>query len=124
MNIKQAVVVRKDLQMSPGLLAAQVAHISAQHLITQIESVAREQSGPEKLWNRTPKLVVLGVNTLEELREVETKVIALHLPFYGWFDTIPSQIFVKRFFFVPVGISIGPADEESLKLATAELPLL
>lgn len=52
MVIKQALVIRRDLKMSPGLLAAQAAHISAQFVFLSLATAkAKESSADHPLLN-------------------------------------------------------------------------
>lgn len=58
---KQCIIVRKDIKLSPGKLAAQVAHGSVTSLdFADIRDI--------KIWKKTgQKKVVLQTNTLEDL---------------------------------------------------------
>ena len=132
MNVKQAVVVRKDLNMIPGLLAAQVAHLSAMPLINRLTAICYKDpttnvivGGPiteaEKSWYLAQTLVVLSVNNNEELEVVYQRVKDKVLNNI-WNDTIYSELF-KTYLQCRVGIVIGPLDDEILKQYTGDLPL-
>ena len=125
MNVRQSVVVRRDLQMSPGLLAAQVAHLSANFVLTQLnnEHNKTEWLVAEKWWFNGPVLSVLAVNTPEELDVLTKLADSVGVKYYIWKDTIPSQIFAGRFLEVVVGIAFGPDDDEKIKQVCGTLPL-
>jgi len=131
-NIRHTVVVRKDLQLVPGLLAAQVAHISDQFIRSAIINC---QSGPVAKsfnpeftqmaheWFRSPYLSVLAVNCAEDLNAVMEHAVSSGLQVHEWSDTIPSPTFPDRAIKVRVGISIGPDDFDKIKIVTGALPL-
>ena len=123
MNIRQIVVVRSDLQMSAGLLAAQVAHISAQFMLKEIGTKKELWSEIELQWGGAPVLSVLAVEIPEELdvliKNGRDKGIMVHV----WKDTIPSKTFDGQFLDVVVGASFGPDNDECLKQVTGTLPL-
>ena len=135
MNVKQAVVIRKDLKMSAGLVGAQVAHISSMNFLKRLEiTVVNPLPGingqlpniipmtdAEKQWITTPVLVVLAVETPEELQAVYQRVIGKVICNL-WEDTIYSDL-LKTYLKCPVGIFIGPLDEEELKQYVGDLPL-
>ena len=122
MNVRQAVVVRRDLNMTPGLLAAQVAHISAQSLYKTAISPSGFNT-TQFQWMNSPTISILAVDTPEELYELRTRAKELNIPYLEWEDTIPSKIFAGQFLHVIVGASFGPVDEEKLKQVTGILPL-
>ena len=131
-NIRHTVVVRKDLQLVPGLLAAQVAHISdgfmrAKFTILKDGSKEGYSMSPincnELEWIKAPYLSVLAVNCAEDLNAVLEHAISCGLQVIEWCDTIPSPTFPDRAIKVRVGISIGPDDFDKIKIVTGALPL-
>ena len=128
-NIRHVVVVRKDLQLSPGLLAAQVAHISDQFMRNQFPACKEGDvnhphfSNNELEWFQNPYLSVLAVNCAEDLNAVLQSAAYEHLQVFEWNDTIPSPTFPDRAIKVRVGISIGPDDFDKIKIVTGALPL-
>ena len=139
-NTRMVVVVRRDLQMSPGLLAAQVLHIGmgfiqehAKYDFTrhggEREAKMYRKHGTmmilpvEAEWIEQPYVAVLAVDTPEELDEVAKSVKGYKLPIHEWHDVIPSKVLEGRFLNCLVGISIGPAAADALKQAAGTLPL-
>lgn len=124
MNVRHVVVVRKDLLMSPGLLAVQVAHISDQFMREKLAGPTSKNKGKfsatELVWMRQPYITVLAVNTLEELSIVADRGTRVCLPVFKWYDVMPTLASAEK---VLVGISIGPEDSDKLKAVTNDLPL-
>ena len=128
-NIRHVVVVRKDLQLVPGLLAAQVAHISDGFIRNRF-GLCKEGdfnrpnfSHNELEWMNTPYLSVLAVNCAEDLNAILQHATSEGLQVVEWVDTIPSPTFPDRAIKVRVGISIGPDDFDKIKIVTGALPL-
>jgi len=111
--------------MPPGLLAAQVAHISDQFLRKALIDDPRDVSISDEAleWIEQPYITILAVNTLEELQAIAVRAIAAGLPTFEWNDTVvmPTLATAMK---VLVGISIGPEDSDKLKAVTNDLPLL
>ena len=91
-NTRMAVVVRRDLNLSPGLLAAQVLHIGMrfiQHRVTfdliphALETLSKKSPyvgwnavaiTPKEIeWIHEPYVAVLAVDTPEELQLLITR---------------------------------------------------
>jgi PTH2 family peptidyl-tRNA hydrolase len=76
-DIKQVIVVRKDLNMRKGKMCAQVAHASMKFLFDQNTAVKEEMriisllNGPQVEWcySNFPK-IVLSVDSEEELKNL------------------------------------------------------
>jgi len=115
-DIKQVVVVRIDLKMGKGKIAAQVGHacvLGAEHV---------RRSHPEwydEWWGGQEK-VVLKVPGIKELQEVKRHAIDLNLPWSEVIDAGHTQIAPGT----TTCISIGPAPENLLDKITADLKLL
>jgi len=130
-NTRLTVVVRRDLQLVPGLLAAQVAHMAdafmRERVVKAMESKEKSSydifSEEEIDWMEKPYLSVLAVNTLEELNLVLKQAQENELPIHLWWDVIPSHIFEGQFLECKVGLSIGPDDFDKIKIVTGMLPL-
>jgi peptidyl-tRNA hydrolase len=122
MNTRHVVVVRKDLDMSAGLMSAQVAHISDMFMRRAI--LDNQKFTDEQLaWMKDPYISVLGVNNKEELDIVCSLAIAQDIDVHVWTDLIYSNILKRGKPDVVVGESLGPCDMDRLKAITGTLPL-
>lgn len=122
MNIRHVVVVRKDLNMTEGLMAAQVAHASDMFMREKIRD-GKEFSLSEKAWMSHPYISVLAVDNIEELNAIQEEADAAQLQVYAWKDLIPSKNLKRNMNNVKVAISIGPDDMDRIKAITGNLPL-
>ena len=121
-NLYNTVVIRKDLNMPEGLLAAQVAHIQDEWIRSKVLAgvdFTEEQKG----WMRTPYLHVLGVDNPEELQCVIDDARDAGLPVYEWRDLLPSKNLKRNIPDILVGCAIGPVDLDKVKAVTGTLPL-
>ena len=115
-NIKQVIVVRTDLDMGKGKIAAQVGHacvLGAAHV---------RKSNPEwftQWWGGQEKIVV-KVSSQKELEEIKQGAIELGLPWSEVTDAGHTQIAPGTL----TCISLGPAPEEKIDKVTSELKLL
>jgi len=109
---KQVIVVRKDLKMSPGKIAAQVAHAS-------VEAWKRADKKVREAWEREgAKKVVLQVESEEELLELKKKAGKLPVALIrdaGLTEVPPGTL---------TCMAIGPAREEEVDKLTGSLKLL
>ena len=114
---KQVVVVRNDLDMSPGKLAVQVAHGS----VGAADRARREQGGWFSAWlSEGQKKVVVKVDGLPELLEIRGKAQDEGLPNLlvedaGLTELPPGTITV---------LGIGPAPNDVMDRVTRGLHLL
>ena len=116
-SIKQVIVVRRDLGMGTGKIAAQVGHacvLGAEHVRKSKREWydGWEISGQEK--------VVLKVSSLDELEHVKKHAISLNLPWSEVTDAGHTQIEPGTV----TCISIGPAPEDIIDKVTKDLKLL
>jgi len=116
-SIKQVIVVRKDLKMGTGKIAAQVGHacvLGAEHVRKSHPQWYKdwEMAGQEK--------VVVKVANLDELEKIKKHVISLDLPWSEVTDAGHTQIAPGTV----TCISIGPAPEEKIDKVTKDLKLL
>jgi len=116
MAIKQVIVVRTDLDMGKGKIAAQVGHagvMGAEHV---------RKSNPEwfSTWWDGQEKVVLKVVNLKELEEIKQSAIEFDLPWSEITDAGHTQIAPGT----TTCISIGPAPEEKIDKITGDLKLL
>jgi len=115
-NVKQVIVVRTDLDMGKGKIAAQVGHacvLGAEHV---------RKSNPEWFseWWEGQEKIVLKVSSLKELERVKQDAIELGVPWSEVTDAGHTQI-------VPgtvTCISLGPAPEEKIDKITGDLKLM
>jgi len=114
MKYKQIVIVRKDLKMSTGKIAAQASHAS-------IEAVLKSDNSKVKSWREGGmKKVVLKVNSRGELLKFKNeadrnKLITALIKDAGHTQIKPGSI---------TCLGIGPDLEEKLNKITNKLKLL
>ena len=114
--IKQVIVVRNDLGMGKGKIAAQVGHacvLGAEHV---------RKSNPtwfEDWWLGQEKIVV-KVENQKELDEIKKQAISLNIPWSEVTDAGHTQIAPGT----TTCISLGPAPEELIDKVTGDLKLL
>ncbi len=112
MSLKQVIVVRKDLRLNRGKLAAQVAHASL---------TAADRSDFKREWIlEGQKKAVLRVENLEKLRELyeeakERELPAILIRDAGFTQLPPDTI---------TCLGIGPAPEGEIDEVTGKLKLL
>ena len=114
---KQVIVVRKDLAMTAGKIAAQVAHAA----VMGVEKTKRENTNWFEHWYRSGQAkVVVKINSLEELVSVRRHAESL--------DLIVVEVHDSGFTQLPPGtttcIGIGPAPVELIDKVTGGLKLL
>lgn len=111
---KQVIVVRKDLKLSPGKLAVQVAHAS-------LDSYRRSGSRAREGWeNEGEKKVVVQVRSLQEMIEIHRKAKSYKFPCALIRDAGRTEL--------PPGtvtaLGIGPAEEGEMDKLTGSLRML
>ncbi len=115
--MKQVIVVRKDLKMGTGKLAAQVAHAS---LLAAEKSKSLNKELFKRWFESGQAKIVLKVHSLDELLSIKEKAERLDLPVEIVQDKGLTQL--------PEGtitcLGIGPADEELIDRVTGDLKLL
>jgi peptidyl-tRNA hydrolase len=117
-----SIVIRRDLNMSPGLLSAQVLHTGMEFI--RIGTInPQEFTAIEREWITSPYVSVLAVDTPEELQIIKEEAISAGLRVLEWEDTIPCSVLIGKFIKCVVGISIGPDDFDAIKRITGNLPL-
>jgi len=117
MELKQVIIVRKDLKMGTGKLAAQVAHAS----ILSCEKARNKHIDWFNGWFDfgQPK-IILKVNSLKELEDINEK---------GHFHNLPTAI-VRDAGLTQLEpgtatcVGIGPAPTQIINKITNELKLL
>ena len=114
MMFKQVIVVRKDLKLSKGKLAVQVAHAS-------LESYRHSDGNVRQSWEDDgAKKVVVGVDGLKEIIELHRKARAIKLPCALIRDAGRTEL--------PAGtvtaLGIGPVKESETDSITGNLKML
>lgn len=114
---KQAIVVRADLKLSDGKLAAQASHAAVSSALL---SKTKKKIWFDSWFNAGQKKVVLKVKSLEELRLLKKKADSLGIPNSlitdaGFTELIPGTT---------TCLGIGPAPDEKIDKVVGSLPLL
>jgi peptidyl-tRNA hydrolase len=124
-NTRLTVVVRKDLNLPEGLLAAQAVHTSMEFIRDKIDAQNRmsEFDEIEKEWIKEPYISILAVQCHEDFEAVVKHAESEGLPYQIWEDTIPSPTFPDKAIKATVGLAIGPADFDAIKIVTNGLEL-
>ena len=115
-DIKQVIVVRTDLEMGKGKIAAQVGHAC----VLGAENVRKSNPGWFEKWWAGQEKVVLKVSGLKELEKIKNHAIDLGLPWAEVTDAGHTQIAPGT----TTCISLGPAPEELINKITGNLKLL
>ena len=115
-NVKQVIVVRTDLDMGKGKIAAQVGHAC----VLGAEYVRKSKPEWFSEWWKGQEKIVLKVSNLKELEQVKQGAIEIGVPWSEVTDAGHTQI--------PPGtvtcISLGPAPEEKIDKITGDLKLM
>jgi len=117
MDFKQVIIVRRDVNMGTGKIAAQVAHAA----VMGAEKVKASRRSWFSSWFAAGQAkVVVKVKNIEELMEVRKQAEELFLPVVQVQDSGLTQI--------PSGtitcVGIGPAPSELVDKVTLGLKLL
>ena len=114
MAYKQVLIVRTDLDMKKGKIAAQVAHaaVGLVRKSTKYSLSSWEKDGSKK--------VVLKVNNLRKLKNVQKNAMENNLPTYLVADAGLTQLRPGTV----TCLGIGPAEEKDIDHITKNLKLL
>ncbi len=113
---KMAVVVRDDIKMSPGKLAAQVAHAA---VTCALETKNRNPKWFAAWYSEGQRKVVLRVSGLEELKELDEKARRAGLTHTVITDAGLTELPPNT----STCLGIGPAPEAAVDKITGSLPL-
>lgn len=111
---KQVIVIRSDLKMSKGKVAAQSAHAT-------VSALDKADKKITSVWKREgQKKIVIKVKGEKELLEIANKAKNLKLPYSvisdaGLTELVPGTL---------TALAIGPDKEEKINKVTGSLPLL
>jgi PTH2 family peptidyl-tRNA hydrolase len=131
---KQVIIIRKDLNMRKGKIAAQAAHASLKALI-DISVLKYDNEKQETYWviggsNNSPlgkwlfgsyKKVCLYVNSEKELEELYKKAMLANLPCSLIIDNGLTEFNGVH---TKTAVAIGPENSGKIDLITGHLPLL
>lgn len=130
-NIRQSILIRTDLNLPIGLLAAQVAHLHMETVRANVNDLGQLIMGERQLkdfveWIHDPYLFVHQVPNLEVLEYFHEEAQEQNIPNYTWEDTIYINIspLFRKAFKTTVGIVLGPCDSDRIKGVISDLPLL
>ncbi len=115
-DIKQVVVVRTDLDMGRGKIAAQVGHAC----VLGAEHVRRSHPEWYQTWWSGQEKIILKVSGIKELQAIKRHAIDLNLPWSEVSDAGHTQLAPGT----TTCISIGPAPENLIDKITGDLKLL
>jgi len=115
-SIKQVIVVRTDLGMGKGKIAAQVGHAC----VLAAENVRKSHPDWFDEWWTGQEKIVVKVENLKELEEVKKHAIDLGVPWSEVTDAGHTQIAPGT----TTCISLGPAPEDLVDKITGDLKLL
>jgi PTH2 family peptidyl-tRNA hydrolase len=126
---KQVIIVRRDLCMPPGKLAAQVAHASMGFLLTRLEKDLRHYPASHRVAELSDSQldwmggsfakVVLEVNSLEEFSAICQEADEAGLNVYAIQDEGRTVLKGKNW----TAAAIGPDDPEKINKVTGHLKL-
>lgn len=139
MKIKQVIVVRKDLNMRKGKLAAQVAHASMKVFFDRMllnsefeprthrpigtyKATINNLSSDEYNWmNGAFTKVVVSVDTEDEIYNLQDRAVEANVPCAVIIDNGLTEFGGKK---TTTCIALGPASSEVLDPLTGDLPLI
>ena len=116
MSLKQAIIIRSDLQMGKGKIAAQVSHAS----LSAYKKCERENPEDARSWEEEgQKKIVLKVSSEEELlvlyEKIKKEIPCALIRDAGHTQVEPGSI---------TCFGAGPADESKINKYCKELKLL
>lgn len=140
-SLRQSILIRTDLNLPLGLMAAQIAHLHFESFRYHINDLGQlkvnedvEGDKPNMVsmaemisWMHCPYLFVHQVPNREALEFFEKEAQKAGIQVETWKDTIYlnlSPTFKKAFENVKVGIVLGPCDSDRIKAVISDLPLL
>lgn len=138
MEVKQVIVVRKDLNMRKGKLAAQVAHASLKVILDRMHKYDDKYKHPLSKFHQYVlevydgsaldiwlsgdfTKIVVGVDSEKELMDLYVKTQSFLLIPYALIQDAGKTEFKEPTY---TALAIGPAKEEEINKLTGDLPLL
>ena len=114
--MKQVIIIRTDLDMGKGKIAAQVGHAC----VLGAENVRKSNPEGFSEWWEGQEKIVRKVSSLKELEQIKQITIELGIPWSEVTDAGHTQIAPGTV----TCISLGPAPEEKIDKVTGSLKLL
>ncbi len=119
-EIKQAIVLRRDIRMGRGKAAAQAAHASCEAVFAILRSGRRIWTDWLEKWRASGQLkVVLRVDSEAELLDIYRKALELDLPASLIADAGRTQLEPGT----RTAVAIGPAPSSLVDKVTGHLKL-
>lgn len=128
-NVKQVIVIRKDLNMRKGKLASQAAHASMAVILNR--GGVKHPESDKLVIDMTPDMktwltglftkICVGVNDEEELLDIHDKAVLSGLPCALIQDAGLTEFDGEPTF---TAVAIGPAKSEDIDKITSHLKLL
>jgi len=116
MEYKLVIVIRDDLKMSGGKLAAQVAHAA---VTCALESKAKKAKWFSEWYREGQRKVVLKAKDIEQLRSLKDMAAKAGIPFSLVTDAGLTELPPNT----TTCLGIGPAPDSALDPITGSLPL-
>ncbi len=116
MEYKLVIVIRDDLKMTPGKLAAQVAHAA---VTCALEAKARKAKWFSEWYREGQRKVVLRAGDVEELRSLKELAARAGLPIALISDAGLTELPPNT----TTCLGIGPAPQNLIDPITGSLPL-
>lgn len=116
MQYKQVIVVRDDIKMSVGKLAAQVAHAA---VTCALETKSRKPKWFSEWYKEGQRKVVLKAEDMDQLRALKDKAAKAGLPHALVTDAGLTELPPDT----TTCLGIGPAPDRSVDPITGTLPL-
>lgn len=111
---KQVIILRKDLDVGKGKLIAHALHAA-------IGAMRKIDNETIKKWeNEGGKKVVLKVHALKELKEIESKLKKVKIPYFLVKDAGLTQLKAGTI----TALGTGPIEEKKIDKITGKLRLL
>ena len=113
-KIKQVIIVRNDLKMSKGKIAAQCCHAC-------LNAYEKASEAIKRLWKKQgEKKVILKVDSLKELLEIKKGVESLKIPHFLVIDAGKTELESGTI----TCLGIGPDYSEKIDKITGRLKTL
>lgn len=116
-EIKQVIVVRKDIKMGTGKIASQVAHASLMSFL-KMQSIDKDLT--EKWLREGEKKIIVKTKTYEEFQSIKEELKSNRVPFVVVTDMGLTQVEPGT----ETAIGIGPYIGDKVDKITGKLKLL